>query len=61
MLQAVQKLQQMRIFEWNAPLVSGCSQRSLSAYTLLFGRKQNPNGAFLNWHPNVSCELFTGQ
>jgi hypothetical protein len=23
--------------------------------------KDNPNGAFMNWHPNVSCELFGGQ
>jgi hypothetical protein len=23
--------------------------------------KDNPNGAFVNWHPNVSCELFTGK
>jgi hypothetical protein len=21
--------------------------------------KDNPNGAFVNWHPNVSCEPFT--
>jgi hypothetical protein len=23
--------------------------------------KENPNGAFVNWHPNVSCEAFSGQ
>ena len=23
--------------------------------------KDNPNGAFVNWHPNVSCESFSGQ
>jgi hypothetical protein len=23
--------------------------------------KDNPNGAFVNWHPNVSCETFTGK
>jgi hypothetical protein len=23
--------------------------------------KDNPNGAFVNWHPNVSCEQFTGK
>jgi hypothetical protein len=23
--------------------------------------KDNPNGAFVNWHPNVSCEPFTGK
>jgi len=22
--------------------------------------EDNPNGAFVNWHPNVSCELFGG-
>ena len=22
--------------------------------------KENPFGAFVNWHPNVSCESFTG-
>ena len=23
--------------------------------------KDNPNGAFVNWHPNVSCESFMGK
>jgi hypothetical protein len=23
--------------------------------------KDNPNGAFVNWHPSVSCESFTGK
>jgi hypothetical protein len=23
--------------------------------------KENPNGAFVNWHPNVSCQFFSGQ
>ena len=23
--------------------------------------KDNPNGAFVNWHPNVSCQHFSGQ
>lgn len=23
--------------------------------------KENPNGAFVNWHPNVSCQAFSGQ
>ena len=23
--------------------------------------KDNPNGAFVNWHPGVSCESFTGK
>jgi hypothetical protein len=22
--------------------------------------KENPSGAFVNWHPNVSCEAFGG-
>jgi hypothetical protein len=22
--------------------------------------KENPNGAFVNWHPNVSCQAFSG-
>ena len=31
-------------------------------YTLhVWAWKKNPNGAFVNWHPNVSCESFTGQ
>jgi hypothetical protein len=31
-------------------------------YTLhVWAWKDNPNGAFVNWHPNVSCESFTGQ
>jgi len=30
-------------------------------YTLhVWAWKDNPNGAFVNWHPNVSCELFAG-
>jgi hypothetical protein len=28
-------------------------------YTLhVWAWKENPNGAFVNWHPNVSCEFF---
>jgi len=23
--------------------------------------KENPNGAFVNWHPHVSCDSFSGQ
>jgi hypothetical protein len=31
-------------------------------YTLhVWAWKQNPNGAFVNWHPNVNCQSFTGQ
>jgi len=31
-------------------------------YTLhVWAWKDNPNGAFVNWHPNVSCESFNGQ
>jgi hypothetical protein len=31
-------------------------------YTLhVWAWKDNPNGAFVNWHPNVSCKLFGGQ
>ncbi len=31
-------------------------------YTLhVWAWKDNPNGAFVNWHPNVSCESFAGQ
>jgi len=31
-------------------------------YTLhVWAWKDNPNGAFVNWHPNVSCENFSGQ
>jgi hypothetical protein len=31
-------------------------------YTLhVWAWKDNPNGAFVNWHPNVSCTPFTGQ
>ena len=30
-------------------------------YTLhVWAWKDNPNGAFVNWHPNVSCENFSG-
>lgn len=29
-------------------------------YTLhVWAWKENPNGAFVNWHPNVSCQSFT--
>ena len=31
-------------------------------YTLhVWAWKDNPRGAFVNWHPNVSCVPFTGQ
>lgn len=31
-------------------------------YTLhVWAWKDNPNGAFVNWHPNVSCEAFGGE
>jgi hypothetical protein len=31
-------------------------------YTLhVWAWKTNPNGAFVNWHPNVSCQSFTAQ
>jgi len=31
-------------------------------YTLhVWAWKENPNGAFVNWHPDVSCESFVGQ
>jgi hypothetical protein len=31
-------------------------------YTLhVWAWKDNPNGAFVNWHPNVSCKHFSGQ
>jgi len=31
-------------------------------YTLhVWAWKENPNGAFVNWHPDVSCQSFTGQ
>jgi hypothetical protein len=31
-------------------------------YTLhVWAWKENPNGAFVNWHPKVSCEAFDGQ
>jgi hypothetical protein len=31
-------------------------------YTLhVWAWKDNPNGAFVNWHPTLSCEKFVGQ
>jgi hypothetical protein len=31
-------------------------------YTLhVWAWKENPNGAFVNWHPTVSCQAFAGQ
>lgn len=31
-------------------------------YTLhVWAWKENPEGAFVNWHPNVSCQQFAGQ
>jgi len=31
-------------------------------YTLhVWAWKDNPNGAFVNWHPNVSCQSFVGE
>ena len=33
-----------------------------SFYTLhVWAWKDNPNGAFVNWHPQVSCDAFSGQ
>jgi hypothetical protein len=33
-----------------------------SFYTLhVWAWKPNPNGAFVNWHPGVSCEAFEGE
>jgi hypothetical protein len=33
-----------------------------SFYTLhVWAWKDNPNGAFVNWHPDVNCEAFNGQ
>ena len=33
-----------------------------SFYTLhVWAWKENPNGAFVNWHPNVSCQAFSNQ
>lgn len=32
-----------------------------SFYTLhVWAFKENPNGSFVNWHPNVKCESFAG-
>jgi len=31
-------------------------------YTLhVWAWKDNPNGAFVNWHPNVDCQSFVGK
>jgi hypothetical protein len=31
-------------------------------YTLhVWAWKENPNGAFVNWHPDVSCKAFAGE
>ena len=31
-------------------------------YTLhVWAWKQNPNGAFVNWHPGVACKLYDGE
>jgi hypothetical protein len=31
-------------------------------YTLhVWAWKENPSGAFVNWHPNVSCQSFAGR
>jgi hypothetical protein len=31
-------------------------------YTLhVWAWKENPNGAFVNWHPDVSCQAFVGK
>jgi hypothetical protein len=43
---------------WDAPNRFGLPP----FYTLhVWAWKDNPNGAFVNWHPNVSCQAFTGQ
>jgi hypothetical protein len=43
---------------WEAPNRFGLP----AFYTLhVWAWKDNPNGAFVNWHPNVSCQSFSGQ
>jgi len=43
---------------WEAPNRFGLP----AFYTLhVWAWKDNPRGAFVNWHPNVSCEAFTDQ
>ena len=43
---------------WDAPNRFGLP----AFYTLhVWAWKDNPRGAFVNWHPNVSCEAFTDQ
>ena len=43
---------------WEAPNRFGLP----AFYTLhVWAWKDNPKGAFVNWHPNVSCEQFGGQ
>jgi hypothetical protein len=43
---------------WEAPNRFGLP----AFYTLhVWAWKDNPNGAFVNWHPKVSCEQFGGQ
>jgi hypothetical protein len=33
-----------------------------SFYTLhVWAWKENPSGAFVNWHPNVSCKFYSGE
>ncbi|MGH9694303.1 MAG: hypothetical protein ACRD5Z_09190, partial [Bryobacteraceae bacterium] len=43
---------------WEAPNRFGLP----AFYTLhVWAWKDNPNGAFVNWHPEVSCESFAGR
>src|ERR1700748_821726 len=43
---------------WESPTRFGLP----AFYTLhVWAWKDNPNGAFVNWHPNVSCKQFNGQ
>lgn len=43
---------------WEAPNRFGLP----AFYTLhVWAWKDNPNGAFVNWHPNVSCQTFSAK
>jgi hypothetical protein len=48
--------------ELNLEIAGRCTQKLVGTDSLILASqwawKENPNGAFVNWHPHVSCKAF---
>ncbi|MGB9119932.1 MAG: hypothetical protein WCE73_04880, partial [Candidatus Angelobacter sp.] len=46
----------------NLEIAGRCTQKLVGTDSLILASqwawKENPNGAFVNWHPHVSCKAF---